>query len=156
VVVPLRDRGTHHHVSGTGSGAFAGGRECRRERKGRAVKQEGIDAYRVNQVTGASPGQMILLLYDHVIRCLKAQDMHRASKGIVELMSSLDVDYQEISGRLFSLYEYCLDLVKKGDYDRACRIFTEMRQMWAAAVANRASQETVADEPTKETVDVEP
>ena len=119
------------------------------------MKQEGIDAYRANQVAGASPGQLVLLLYDHVIRCLDNRDMRGASKGLVELMSALDVDYQEISGRLFSLYEYCLDLVKKGEYDRACKIMMEMRHMWATAVAKMASEGT-ATRPATESADVEP
>jgi flagellin-specific chaperone FliS len=105
------------------------------------VNQNGIDAYRTNQVMGASPGQLVLLLYDHVIRCLTDEDMRGASKGLVELMGSLDLDYQEVSGRLFSLYEYCLDLVKKGEYEQASKILTEMRQMWAAAIGRMANQE---------------
>jgi flagellin-specific chaperone FliS len=109
-------------------------------RRERGVNQNGIDAYRTNQVMGASPGQLILLLYDHVIRCLTNKDMRGASKGLVELMGSLDLDYQEVSGRLFSLYEYCLDLVKKGEYDHASQILTEMRHMWATAIARMANQ----------------
>jgi flagellin-specific chaperone FliS len=102
------------------------------------VNQNGIDAYRANQVMGASPGQLILLLYDHVLRCLNNKDMRGASKGLVELMGSLDLDYQDVSGRLFSLYEYCLDLVKKNEYEQAAKILNEMRQMWAAAIARMA------------------
>jgi flagellin-specific chaperone FliS len=71
------------------------------------------------------------------------------------IMSALDVDYQEISGRLFSLYEYCLDLVKKGEYERACKILTEMRQMWATAVSKMASEE-MATQPAKGSADVKP
>ena len=102
---------------------------------------EGINAYKENQVVGASPGKLILLLYDHVIKCLKTCDMRGASKGLVELMSSLDLDYQEISGRLFSLYEYCLDLVKKGEYEQALKIISEMRQMWATAIERMTAEE---------------
>ena len=105
------------------------------------MNQNGIDAYRTNQVMGASPGQLVLLLYDHVIRCLAKEDMRGASKGLVELMGSLDLDYQEVSGRLFSLYEYCLDLVKKSEFEQAEKILTEMRQMWVTAMGRMAGQE---------------
>ena len=105
------------------------------------MEKRGIDAYTENQVVSASPGKLILLLYDYVIKCLKNSDMRGASKGLVELMSSLDLDYQEISGRLFSLYEYCLDLVKKGDFDQALKIITEMRQMWVTAIERMAEKE---------------
>lgn len=114
------------------------------------MNRNGIEAYRTNQVMGASPGQLVLLLYDHVIRCLANQDMRGASKGLVELMGSLDLDYQEVSGRLFSLYEYCLDLVKKSEYEQASKILTEMRHLWATAIGRMANQEeqVPADEET--------
>ena len=57
-------------------------------------------------------------------------------------MSALDLDYQEISGRLFSLYEYCLELVKKQKYEEAGRILAEMRTMWAAAIKNMVKEES--------------
>ena len=118
------------------------------------MNQNGIDAYRTNQVMGASPGQLVLLLYDHVIRCLTNEDMTGASKGLVELMGSLDLDYQEVSGRLFSLYEYCLDLVKKSEYEQASKILAEMRQMWAAAIGRMANKEEPVPE-DKEAISVE-
>ena len=107
------------------------------------MNHDGIDAYKSNQVMGCSPGQLVLLLYDHVIQCLNSSDMRGASRGIVELMSALDLDYKDISGRLFSLYEYCLDLVKKEKYEEANKILTEMREMWATAMRNMASTENV-------------
>lgn len=118
------------------------------------MNQNGIDAYRTNQVMGASPGQLILLLFDHVIRCLQKEDFRGASKGLVELMGSLDLDYQDISGRLFSLYEYCLDLVKKGEYEQASQILTEMRKMWATAIGRIAEQAGQLQE-DKEPISVE-
>jgi flagellin-specific chaperone FliS len=119
-------------------------------RRERGVNQNGINVYKTNQVMGSSPGQLILLLYDHVIRCLTSRDMRGASKGLVELMGSLDLDYQEVSGRLFSLYEYCLDLVKKGEYEQAAQILTDMRHMWATAIGrltNETGQVAEAKEP---------
>jgi flagellin-specific chaperone FliS len=104
------------------------------------MDREGIDAYKRTQVMGSSPGQLVLVLYDHILGCLRKSDMRGASKGLVELMSALDLDYEEVSGRLFSLYEYCLDLVKKQKYEEACKILTEMRTMWAAAMKNMSKE----------------
>jgi flagellin-specific chaperone FliS len=118
------------------------------------MNQDGIDSYKANQVAGASPAQLILLLYDHVIKCMKSSDMRGASKGIVELMSSLDLDYNEISGRLFSLYEYCLDLVKQGRYDEAAKIMADMRQTWSVAIDQMTSQVAPAQGAARENVDV--
>jgi flagellar protein FliS len=121
------------------------------------MKYDGVDAYRKSQVTGASPGQLVLMLYDHIIKCLKDSDQRGACKGIVELMGALDVDYQEISGRLFSLYEFCLDQVKKGNTEEACRMLTEMREMWATAISKMTAESTAGEpegETAKETMDV--
>ena len=118
------------------------------------MNRDGIDVYKTNQVMGASPAQLVLLLYDHVIKCMRASDMSGASKGIVELMSSLDLDYQEVSGRLFSLYEYCLDLVKKQKYEEATKIMLDMRQMWAVAIEQMTSQVAGPTATEKENVDV--
>ena len=121
------------------------------------MTHDGVDAYKQGQVAGASPGQLVLMLYDHVIKCLKDSDEQGACKGIVELMGALDVDYQEISGRLFSLYEFCLDQVKKGNTEEACRMLSEMREMWATALSNMTAESTAGKqegEPAKETTDV--
>lgn len=121
------------------------------------MKHDGVDAYKEAQVAGASPGQLVLMLYDHIINCLKNSDQRGASKGIVELMGALDVDYQEISGRLFSLYEFCLDQVKKGNFEEACQMLSEMRQMWATALNNMTAESTAGrpeGETAKETTDV--
>jgi flagellin-specific chaperone FliS len=107
------------------------------------MDREGINAYKQTQVMGCSPGQLVLMLYDHILGCLKKSDMPGASKGLVELMGALDIDYQEISGRLFSLYEYCLDLVKKQKYEEASKILAEMRAMWAAAIKNMTKEGSV-------------
>jgi flagellin-specific chaperone FliS len=113
----------------------------------------GPDAYKTNQAMSASPGQLVLLLYDHVIKCLKKSDMEGASRGIVELMGSLDLDYEEVSGRLFSLYEYCLDLVKNKEYEQAHKVLTEMRHMWATAISKMVA-ETSSTGSGREMVDV--
>jgi flagellar protein FliS len=117
------------------------------------MKHDGVDAYKQSQIAGASPGQLVLLLYDHVIKCLRESDQRGACKGIVELMGALDVDYQEISGRLFSLYEYCLEQVKKGNCDEARIMLSEMREMWAAALG-KMTREASAAGSGKESVDV--
>ncbi len=121
------------------------------------MKYDGVDAYKQGQVTGASPGQLVLMLYDHVIKCLNESDQNGACRGIVELMGALDVDYQEISGRLFSLYEFCLEQVKKGNTEEACRMLSEMRDMWATAL-NKMTAESMSGKPdgetAKETTDV--
>jgi len=76
--------------------------------------------YLENEVMTASPGKLVILLYEGAIRFLRRLDGLEYSKNIElknhninkayaiisELQSSLNMDYKEISEPLFSLYNY--------------------------------------------------
>ena len=81
----------------------------------------GAKAYRENAVLSATPEQLVVLLYEHLIINLKRADkqirnrdlegkgesLARANDIVLELLSSLDFDKGgEIAGRLASLYGF--------------------------------------------------
>ena len=92
--------------------------------------REAVEIYSASQVKGATPGQLILQTYDHIIACCRKGDQFQAKKGVVELMSSLNLDYQDISGPLFRLYEYCLDVLREQRFEEAIEILSELRDTW--------------------------
>jgi flagellin-specific chaperone FliS len=96
---------------------------------------EAVARYTANQVTGASPGQLLLQLYGLTIGACRRGDAARAKQGLGELMGSLNLDYLEVSGPLFRLYEYCQDRVRDGDYEAAQQLLSELRAAWAEVVA---------------------
>ena len=104
---------------------------------------EAVAAYARSQVTGASPGQLVVLLFDATLGACRRGDVQQARQGLVELMSSLDLDHLDVAGPLFRLYEYCLDEVRKGNLGEPQHILTELRQSWCEAVA-RAEQPGMA------------
>lgn len=82
---------------------------------------QGARAYRENAVLSASPEQLVVLLYEHLIINLKkaarhmqernfegkAEALSRANDIVLELLSSLDFEKGgEISSRLASLYGF--------------------------------------------------
>jgi len=82
---------------------------------------QGAKAYRENAVLSASPEQLVVLLYEHLIINLKkasreienrnfegkAESLGRANDIVLELLSSLDFEKGgEISSRLASLYGF--------------------------------------------------
>lgn len=82
---------------------------------------QGARAYRENAVLSASPEQLVVLLYEHLIINLKkaarhiqardfegkAESLSRANDIVLELLSSLDFEKGgEISSRLASLYGF--------------------------------------------------
>jgi flagellin-specific chaperone FliS len=96
---------------------------------------EAVARYTANQVTGASAGQLLLQLFDLTIGACRRGDAPRAKQGLGELMGSLNLDYLEVSGPLFRLYEFCQDRVRQGDFDTSLRLLTELRVTWEEVVA---------------------
>ncbi len=96
--------------------------------------QQALKTYHANQIEGATPGRLVLMLYDYVLACLRRGDGMRAKKGLVELMGSLNLDYLDVAGPLFRLYEYCLDIVREKEFEEAQGYIEELREAWLGVV----------------------
>ena len=99
---------------------------------------EAIGTYAANQVSNASPGQVIVILYDYTIGCCRRGDLLNAKRGLVELSAALDLTYLDVAGPLFRVYEYLLEVVRAGRFDEAQSSLEQLRQSWVEAMA-RAS-----------------
>lgn len=97
--------------------------------------QEAIGTYAANQVANASPGQLIVILYDYTIGCCRRGDMLNAKRGLVELSGALDLTYLDVAGPLFRIYEYLLDVVRAGRFDEAQGTLEQLRASWIEAMA---------------------
>ncbi len=122
--------------------------------------------YRKSAVTGASPLQLVVMLYDGALRFMEAgrfamvrkdletqnDKLQRAQRIVTELMASLDMQRGgELSKNLFGIYSYVLnELVeanltdKPEPLDRSIKIISDLRDSWASLEANR--REVVMDE----------
>ena len=89
-----------------------------------------LNSYLKNQILSLSPMQLLVKVYDVAIIGCKSKDMNKASKALVELISGLRFEYEEISVGLFRLYQYCLDEIKKENYDIPLKVLTELRNTW--------------------------
>ncbi len=112
----------------------------------------GLGEYRKNAVGGASPLQLVVMLYDGALKCCEAgkqamsqgdleaqhKNLSKAQKIISELVASLDMAQGgEIARNLFGLYSYCLNELsdanindKTDPIDRTMKVLTELRQAW--------------------------
>jgi flagellar secretion chaperone FliS len=110
------------------------------------------NAYRKNATLGASPVQLIVMLYDGALRFMEegksaiiAKDfetqntkLQRSQKIIIELMSSLDMKKGgEISKNLLSLYTFVLNELVDANLmddpkrvDNAARTMSDLRESW--------------------------
>ena len=59
--------------------------------------------------------------------------MDKATRAVSALRDALNFDYDEVSNGLFSLYQWCLDCIRSGDYEPALTTLTGQREAWALA-----------------------
>lgn len=113
---------------------------------------KGAQAYRQNAINGASPIQLVIMLYDGALRFMdegksamaikdhetKNFKLQRAQKIVMELISTLDIrNGGEIATNLLSLYTFTINELVDGNIhdnperiDNAVKTMTELRDSW--------------------------
>jgi flagellar protein FliS len=112
-------------------------------------------AYRSTQLNTASPGQLVVMLYDGALRFVhQARDRYRdgdpaggnaailrAEKILLELMSSLDLSAGgALAASLLNIYQYLFERVASArrehggvSLDEVARLLSDLRGAWADA-----------------------
>jgi flagellar protein FliS len=112
-----------------------------------------IQEYQKGAVNGASPVQLVIMLYDGALRFMEAgkhsmlakdlekqnNNLQRAQKIIMELMTCLDMEKGgDIAKNLLALYSYTLDQLVQANIkdeaigiDRSIKVFSELRESWS-------------------------
>ncbi len=128
--------------------------------------QNGYEAYQRIKLETASKPQLLLALYDSVLRFLgRAQaavakrdvekahhDLVRSQEIITELMSTLDPDYGEIPQQLLELYIYLYGALTEANLRKdaakiaeAEAILRQLRDGWRVAVAQCNAEAAQSD-----------
>lgn len=115
-----------------------------------------FQTYKQVQVSTASEGELILMLFDGAIRfanqalnCLKESELSgandkllKAQDIIYELILALDLETGEIAHNLYRLYMFINRLLIQANVSKnpelvkqAVRLLTELRSMWHEVVA---------------------
>ncbi|MCH7783654.1 flagellar protein FliS [candidate division KSB1 bacterium] len=102
------------------------------------LNRKKLQSYQQSQVLGLDPIRLLLKVYDFTILNCKKNDVTKASKGLVELISALNFDYAEMCLGLFRLYQYCMDRIKVGEFDEATEILQGLRESWAKTLPARS------------------
>lgn len=95
-----------------------------------------LNSYRTQSVLGLTPAQLVLKLYDMAVAALLAREGDRASKVLAQLIESLDFQQRDVALGMFRLYRYCLEQIKRGEYEVPTTILRELRNTWAQALAS--------------------
>jgi flagellar secretion chaperone FliS len=96
-------------------------------------RQAPAQNYHTNQIMSMTPTQLILKVYDIAIVSIKRADIVRANKAILELINSLNFDYNDIASGLLRLYQFCQKSLREKKYDDAVQVLTDLRATWASA-----------------------
>lgn len=111
-----------------------------------------VQEYRKNAVNGASPVQLVVMLYDGALRFMEAgraamlkgdlpnqnQNLQRAQRIVMELMATLNMDQGgEISQNLMALYTFVLEQLVEANVkdstdpiDHAMKTMSGLRESW--------------------------
>jgi len=118
-------------------------------------------SYKTQSVRTASPGKLVLMLFDGYLRftaaAMKAFDepdfskrneginnnLIRAQNIVTELQSSLDMSVPgELPGTLYRLYDYCLNNLQQANLNKESeliahsdKVINELRDAWAEMLA---------------------
>jgi len=96
--------------------------------------------YQKQEVNSATPLHLVIMAYDLAIKSCEHRDFQKATTTIGCLRDALDFDVPEVSMGLFSIYQYCLDNIRKGNYEAATSTLTELRDAWKQTELHLASR----------------
>ncbi|MCW5938147.1 MAG: flagellar export chaperone FliS [Fimbriimonadaceae bacterium] len=124
-----------------------------------------IDQYRKGAVSGASPLQLVVMLYDGALRFIEGgkramesgnrfvqnEQLTRAQRIIAELMSCLDMDRgEEIAQNLLALYSFCYNKLVEANLEdnpeplgQVVRVLGDLRASWSQLEAHLRQSESV-------------
>lgn len=125
-----------------------------------------LNGYRSQAVMTASPGELIVMLYDALIKNIKLAQMYietrdiertsnhlKKAQAIVDaLIQALDFDY-EISNDLYKLYDFLLDALVKSNTTKdgallpdVLDIVKQLRDAWNVAKQATANKSYIIEE----------
>ena len=84
-----------------------------------AKNRNRLNQYLVNEITQASPKQLLIKIYDFAIVNCKKKNLAKTNEAIQVLISSLSFENKEvskISTGLLRLYQYCQEQMSILDY----------------------------------------
>lgn len=89
--------------------------------------------YQQQEVMGASPLRLVVMSYDLAIRACEQKDFNRATRAVSVLRDALNFDHGDSAVGLFKLYQWCLDCIRRDEYESAKNTLKELRAAWITA-----------------------
>ena len=99
-----------------------------------------VSAYKEQEITMSTTEKCILHLYDAAIQGCVMNQEERVGKALAMLIDGLNFHSGgEIATRLFGLYEYCLRLVHRQEFESPATILKGLREVWQKALSTQVA-----------------
>lgn len=98
------------------------------------------DVYQRQAIVNASPLQLVVKLYDLLLQATWREDGEKVKEILSTLITGLNFDH-EPADQLFSLYRYCQDLARKGEFEEIREILEPLRDTWSEVAHGTTSEE---------------
>jgi len=119
------------------------------------ARERAVNAYRQSRVETASPGELVLMLYDQALKDMREsaafieqKDIARSSERLLhaqaivdELRSSLDFSAGELSSKLRAMYDFIYGKLVEANVRKTAppvldaeKVMTEIRAGWEEAL----------------------
>jgi flagellin-specific chaperone FliS len=95
-----------------------------------------IQTYHQNNIMSADPLKLIITLYDRAIHGCRQRNLEITWNSIKMLIDSLNMEAKPVADNLLAIYDYCGELARVKDYDKAGMILQELRDTWASLKTN--------------------
>jgi len=99
-------------------------------------KKKFAKSFKNEEILHATPEKLMIKIYDHIIIACRKRDKDKASAGLVELINSLNFDY-EPALQLLNLYRFCLNNLKDDGFDTVADILNDLKETWTEALNNQ-------------------
>jgi flagellar protein FliS len=127
-------------------------------------RQQALHKYRQNQISTATPGKLVLMVYDGILSCLANarkeltddgsmdvvhNELVKAQRLLQELQLGVDASVEEIGPTLESLYDALMEELVQANLqkdveslDELAEQFAELREAWGQVVVDAASDDS--------------
>ena len=106
--------------------------------------KETVRNYMEQDISGKTPAELLMLLYDAGLRACRRRDRQLAIGVLVELMGGIDVTCGELTDGLIRLYEYALRQVRENKFEFAETMLRELAEAYRETMSKLPEVEAAA------------
>ena len=99
-----------------------------------------VSGYKKQEILMSTPEQCVLHTYDIAIQSCARKESLKAGRAVAALVDALNFDTDsDLASQLFRLYQYCINLIHRQEFENPIKILKELRETWQKVMANQAA-----------------